>query len=141
MSLDFEYAEELIKRAERVNKHLKDGTRPQPILYDENICGKICPWAHICQPDKEIKGADFLDDEDLQEAAAVYLETKENADEYAKSKKLIHARCKGIEHAFIGTDYELTGKNINVKGSPEKVVPAKEASTRYQFNLRKLGNS
>lgn len=137
MPLDLEYGEVLLKRAERINRYLKEEKRPGPILYDENICGKVCPWRHICQPDIPAKGSAFLEDPDLIEAARICIETKEAHGEYDRNWKFLREQCKGVEHGIIGTDYEITGKEIQIKEQPPR--PAKPASTQWRSQLRKLG--
>lgn len=47
--LDYAYGEELIQRAERVNAHVKAGTLPERIPWDEEVCPD-CQFYHICLP-------------------------------------------------------------------------------------------
>lgn len=50
LELDYEYAESLVRRAERLNAHVADGTLPERIAWDADVCGG-CPYLHICLPD------------------------------------------------------------------------------------------
>jgi hypothetical protein len=45
-----DYAESIVKKAEAINKHVKDGTEPDGI-NDWMIC-RECDFQHICHPDK-----------------------------------------------------------------------------------------
>jgi CRISPR/Cas system-associated exonuclease Cas4 (RecB family) len=45
-----DYAESIVKKAESVNKHVKDGTEPEGI-NDWMIC-RECDFQHICHPSK-----------------------------------------------------------------------------------------
>ncbi len=50
--LDYEYAENLIQRAERINQHVEQETLPDRIEWSEDVCGR-CPFSHICCPDTQ----------------------------------------------------------------------------------------
>jgi hypothetical protein len=51
LELDYEYAEGLLQRAERINKHVADGTYPERIAWDAEVCGR-CDFLHLCHPDR-----------------------------------------------------------------------------------------
>jgi len=55
--LDYEYAESLLKKAERINAHCKKNTLPEHI-QDMNVCQR-CEFRHICLPD--MGGVEFTD--------------------------------------------------------------------------------
>lgn len=55
--LDWEYAESLLKKAERINQHVKDGTLPETIK-DASVCER-CDFLHLCMPD--MGGVEFTD--------------------------------------------------------------------------------
>ena len=61
VDLDYEFAESLVKKAEAINKHVADGTLPEPMEYSENICGD-CAFQHICLPDRIGKEVEVTDD-------------------------------------------------------------------------------
>lgn len=46
--LDYSYAEALIKKADRIEGHVKNGTRPD-FVEDKSLC-LDCPLAHVCKP-------------------------------------------------------------------------------------------
>jgi len=51
MDLDYEFAESLVQKAEVINNHVAGGTLPEPIEYQDDICGE-CAFAHICLPER-----------------------------------------------------------------------------------------
>lgn len=69
VALDFEYAEELLLRAERINEHVANGTLPERIPFNEESCSeRFCPFLHLCLPDH--LGKDpiaFVDDDTAHE--------------------------------------------------------------------------
>ena len=80
LKLDFAYAETLIQKAERINAHIKAGTLPDRIPYDDNISGN-CPFAHICLPDHKHE-ATLLDDPELESKLDRRGELKSLKDEF-----------------------------------------------------------
>jgi CRISPR/Cas system-associated exonuclease Cas4 (RecB family) len=108
MSLDYEFAESLIKKAETINKHIADGTLPEPIDYDENICGD-CAFRHICLPDRIGKEIEQINDEELVELLTRYEALKESAKEYKQIDDRIGEIVKGKEKILAG-DYYIEGK-------------------------------
>jgi len=50
MGLDYEYAESMLQRADRINEHVAKGTLPERIPWDENVCAE-CPFVAICCPE------------------------------------------------------------------------------------------
>ena len=52
VKLDWNLADSMVKKLQRINKHLKKGTLPDRMPYDPDVCGKgKCPFAHICVPE------------------------------------------------------------------------------------------
>lgn len=50
VELDYEYAESLLRRAERINAHVRAGTLPERIPFDEEVCPR-CPFYALCLPE------------------------------------------------------------------------------------------
>lgn len=48
--LDYDLGEFLLQRAERINAHVRAGTLPDRIPFDDEVCGR-CPFYHVCLPD------------------------------------------------------------------------------------------
>lgn len=127
LKLDFDYAESLIKKAERINAHIQAGTLPDRILYDDNISG-TCPFAHLCLPDVDHK-ANLIDDPELEIKLDRRWELKEAKDEYEELDKVIKNDLKGKSEVVVGK-WQIKGKWV------EKNIPAKVASVIKYWDCR-----
>ncbi len=112
LTLDYELGEQLLKKAESVNKHVKEGTLPDPIEYDEMMCGD-CAYRHICLPDmigKEVE----IDNTELSSLLDRLEALKESKKEYdgidAQVKKLVEGRDK-----ILAGSWFITGKWVDKK--------------------------
>ena len=107
MSLDYNYAEELLKRAERANENAEKGIIPKPQYKD--ICS-TCDFAlTYCFPDKDFgEGFDIISDEELIEKLQRREELKTAAEEYQAIDKEIKAMFRG-KNAVIG-DFLIESK-------------------------------
>src|SRR5262245_8005025 len=78
VKLDYDYAESLLRRAERINAHVEAGTLPERIPFDEEVCPR-CPFFALCLPDCQGKEPiAFLEDETVErllEERATYEES------------------------------------------------------------------
>lgn len=127
MKLDFEYAESIIQKAERINAHVRDQTLPDRIPYDDNISG-VCPFSHICLPDVEHK-ASLIDDPELEIKLDRRGELKALKDEFEEIEK-------EIKHALKEKSEVICGKWL-IKGRwIERNVPAKEAHVLKYWETR-----
>ena len=127
MPLIYENVEPLVQRSERVMKYVQEETRPSPIEYDDDWCGKLCPYFHICQPDRHYEGAEFVTDEEVEDAATTYFKLKEMAKDYDEAWAFLKSRLGGYENGgFIGDgDYEFAIKETHFKAQPSKTIMAK----------------
>jgi len=135
---DEELIDEIKARAVRVNKYVQTGTYPEPITYNADICGKVCPFRNICFADKVFDPAAILDDPDVLEAAKIAHATKEARDAYKKNWDFLKTKLRGIEHGFLGTDFEFVNKPVEIAPQPERITPAKAGYTQWRLNLRAL---
>lgn len=86
IELDYEVAEAMVQRAERINAHVAVGTYPERIAWDADTCGR-CPFLHICQPDRVNKDPiQFVEDEE----AAKTLDQRGEAQEASRAYKIAH---------------------------------------------------
>jgi len=112
--LDYTFGEELIQKAEAVNKHVAKGTLPAPI-NDIDICSK-CDFLSICLPEiKNDKDLEVIVDEELEETLKRAEEIKEIASEYEKLCKLWKKKMEGKEKLIVG-DFLIVGKQVERKG-------------------------
>jgi len=113
MDLDYEFAESLVKKAEAINKHVAEGTLPEPMEYKEDICQE-CPFAHVCMPDRIGKEIEVTQDGELLELITRYMELKPGAKEYDEVNERITKLVQGREKILVG-DYFIEGKWIERK--------------------------
>lgn len=95
-----QYAEEIIRKLERVNEMVRAGKEPEPIRCEE--C-KGCPFEKTaCFPGADYgDGYDFMEEPALLEKLDRWKELKEAADEYSALDKEIKDMLKG-KNAIIG---------------------------------------
>lgn len=110
--LDYELGETLLKRAEEINKHVKEGTLPDPIEYNELLCGD-CPYHHICLPEhigKEVE----IDTTDLAVLLDRMEEIRPMTKEYEEIDNQVKEMVKGREKILAG-NWFITGKWVEKK--------------------------
>ena len=89
MAIDYDYAEQILKRAERVYAALDHDTPPERTV-DLDLCSK-CPFAHICLPDLTLgEGVQLIDDMEM----AAMLERRAQCEPLAKEYQKIDADIK-----------------------------------------------
>jgi len=113
VELDYDLAEEMIQKAEKVNKHVDDGTLPERIEYDEEICGS-CPFLHICSPDIFSTQIEIVDDDELKEKIDRWWELKPVAEEFRKLDQELNQAFK--DKKLIIGNYVIDGKWVERKG-------------------------
>jgi len=108
MELDYQAAEDLLKKAERINAFVANKETPPPIPWDEDICGR-CAYAHICLPEAKREAIDLTNDPELE----VKLQRRAALDplrkEYAELDEEIKDLVKEKPRVLCG-DFLLTGK-------------------------------
>lgn len=113
MKLDYDFAESLVQKAEAINKHVADGTLPDPMPYNEDIC-RGCGFEHICLPERIGKEVDISDSTELLELVTRYVTLKPGAKEYDQVNERINKLVEGNGKILIG-DYFIEGKWIERK--------------------------
>jgi CRISPR/Cas system-associated exonuclease Cas4 (RecB family) len=108
LDLDYDFGESLIKKAEAINKHVAEGTLPDPVEYKEDVCGE-CTFTHICLPDRIGKEVEVSGDVELLELVTRYETLKTGAKEFDEVDKRISEIVKGREKILVG-DYFIEGK-------------------------------
>lgn len=130
--LDWDYADSLVKKLERVNAHLAAGTLP-PQIDDAEQCVK-CDFFDVCLPEIRRNSVIIADDPEVITKLDRWNELKPAYLEYNRLNKEL--RFEGVENAIIG-DYLVTGKwnhkeGYHVEARDEwrkkitKLVPAPE---------------
>lgn len=98
--LDYEFGESLLRKAEDINGHVKDGTLPDQIS-EEGICSD-CAYQHICRPMQIGKEIEMVDSTELVELIERSQELKPVAAEYAEIDKRINQIVNGKDKLLVG---------------------------------------
>ena len=88
VDLDYQLGEELLKKAEAINRHVKEGTLPSHMPYDEDICIE-CGFRQICLPDVKRSALEFINNKEIEEKLDRYFELKPFKKEYDELDKHI----------------------------------------------------
>ena len=121
---DFGRAERLLRRAERIESHIKAGTLPDPINRPA-IC-QSCEFLTICCP--ILQGdpdalPERLDDEELRLMLATYTETQEARDAHERIGKELKGRLVPGKRLVVGgwlVDWKPHGKGWRMVVGGEK---------------------
>ena len=120
LTLDYEYAEQLIQKIERIN-HYVDNNEVPPVTVDATVC-KTCPFLQVCMPDIKNTSIIFDDDSDLvklinrrNELQKQLEQTKAIEKELRSVEELIKKAVTGKEKIIAG-DYLITGKYVKRAG-------------------------
>lgn len=117
MDLDLEFAEALIQRCERINAHVAANTIPEPIPWNEDVCGR-CAYAHICLPEAKREALDLTNDPELEKKLLRRAALDPLRKEYADLDDDIKEQVKERPKVLCG-DFLITGKWIEPKGKPK----------------------
>lgn len=128
MPFDYEYAESLLQKAERIYKALDENTPPES-CDDVNVC-ENCPLQHICGDVKRVP-ADVEIDDELETLINKKQELAAAKREYEEVDKQIKARVGEREKIITGS-YLITRNKIERK---EYTVAAR---TEYRLQIKKL---
>jgi len=113
VKLDINYMDSILKKTERVEKHVAEKTLPDPV-ENTSVC-ENCPFNHICLPYIERAELEFIDDGELLELLETRENLKEAASEYNEVDRLIKAKVQGHEKISVG-DFLIIGKPVHKKG-------------------------
>jgi len=141
MTLDYDFAESLVQKAEAVNRHVAEGTLPPPMEYSEDICSD-CGYVHICMPDRIGKEVQVSDDGELLELVSRYDVLKPGAKEFEEVDKRINELVKGREKVLAG-DWFITGKWCERKNYdvPLEIKEQYQSVTQYwKKTIAKVNN-
>lgn len=113
VDLDYELAESLLKKAEQINRHVAEGSVPDPIEWDDDCCSE-CGYIHICLPDRSGKEIQVLDRPELEIMLARLEEIKPLVDEYNELDRDVKEAIKGQDNLLLG-NWLVKGKWIEKK--------------------------
>jgi len=127
VSLDYNYAEALIQKADRIESHVKNGTRPD-FVQDQSLC-LDCPLAHVCMPPLDYGDElEIVTDAEIIEMLERRMVLRPAKKEYDDLDKVVKAALGERKNALVG-NYRATTKSYTRKG-----YTVKEAKvTRWEF--------
>jgi CRISPR/Cas system-associated exonuclease Cas4 (RecB family) len=133
VDLDYEYAETICQKLERVNKHVKDGTLPPPI-NDPEFCDNCNDFLHICLPEIKRQPMVFLDDDDMLQKLNRMAELEAAVQEHKALDHDVREMLKKakMERICIG-DFVITGGLVTREGYTVK------PGTYWRSNIARLG--
>jgi hypothetical protein len=102
--LDYGFVESLLQRVERLQPMVEQGVDPDPIPYDDAVCGR-CGFKGQCWPPRDFgPGLAVLEDEALLEDLETRERLKAAKEDYDELDKAIKARLKrdGVRSAIAG---------------------------------------
>ena len=120
--LDYGECENILSRIEKNWQYVQNKNYPEKIDYSESVCGR-CGFAHICLPDVENKGAQFIDNIELEEKLNRREELKELKSEYEIIDEEIKETFKNISEAFIGKNWRIIGNERKTNRINTKLLP------------------
>jgi len=120
INLDYDFAIELLKKAELINQYIKEGQIPDR-LNEESVC-KDCDFAHICLPDRDFSKSLIFDMTEIKAMLDKRSELIQKKDELEEIDEQLKKTFEGKEDVIIGNEYRITGRWIETK---EYKVPAK----------------
>lgn len=128
--LDYDLGERLLKRAEEINRHVDSGTLPNPIEYNESLCGD-CAYAHICLPEhigKEVE----IDTGELATMLDRLEELKPIVKEYEEIDDQVKKAVEGREKILAG-NWLILGKYMERKtyDIPQEIKAQYEKITKF----------
>jgi CRISPR/Cas system-associated exonuclease Cas4 (RecB family) len=104
LELDYEYGEELLRRAEQINEHVDSSTVPERIPYDDSVCPR-CAYYHICLPEQvDHDPIQFISNDEVLQL----LETRDGARDqhldYDRADKRVKswAKAQGVSRLCVG---------------------------------------
>lgn len=112
LKLDYGRGETLLKKAEMINKHVAEGTIPNAMQYDDNVCNR-CGFVHICCPEVNTDELELMTDPDFESKLDRHQELKNIVKEYNKLDREVKKSLK--EKKILIGNWMVTGEWIEKK--------------------------
>lgn len=117
LSIDFGYCEELLQKAERINKHVSGSTLPDRCKYDPEVCDP-CDFAHICLPPVENREEYLIAQVPEIEAKIIIREgLRVHSKKFDELDEEIKTWCKSLTKDFIVVGEWILKKKTSKSGS------------------------
>jgi hypothetical protein len=115
VELDYDFAESLLQKCERINNHVANETLPDTI-DDIDICERCDHFGRNCDPSLNFgEGATFIEDDEFILLLERREELKPLVKEYKELDEIRKKKLQGVAQAIAGP-FLITGKE-NKKGS------------------------
>lgn len=121
VTLDYGECEYILSRLERLWELKKKGIYPEA-NYRPDLCDN-CPFSSLCMGDAIHKPAEMINNELLEEKLNRRLELEPLVKEYKDIDEEVKSVFKQIPHAFVGTSFEITGREQSRKAVDAKAMP------------------
>lgn len=132
--LDFARTEQILNQLERSWPHVKNKTYPAPMEYRAEICDR-CPFDFLCPQMTCNKGAQFINNEEIENNVARLMELAPLVKEHKAIDTLIKdpLRKNQVTEVIIGSKYQIKGqKQIRTDYDVELLDPATKDKIRTQ---------
>jgi len=130
VDMDWEYYESILKKLERINKHIQDETLPEQV-NDPDLCTS-CAFEHICLPSISMpNNMEIIDDEELESSLERLDELKPVKKEYDSLNRWVKKQIEGVQTGVVG-DFMIGGKWI------ERGEYTVKASKYWKPTIRRL---
>jgi CRISPR/Cas system-associated exonuclease Cas4 (RecB family) len=131
-ALEYDYAEALLKKAERIQTAVASKTAP-PRVEDTRECER-CAFAHVCNPDIQFGDApEVIEDPEIEAALRRRAELEVAAREFLQVDDEVKKKLANRAHALCG-DFVITGKTVQRKSYTV------EAGSYWQSSIKRFSN-
>ena len=116
VDLDYDYAESLLRRAERINAHVAAGTLPERIPFDEGVCPR-CPFYACCLPEQVGKEPiAFLEESTVEHLLEERVANEESARSFENADDRVKAWAKARDEERLAIGRWLVVKRKLARG-------------------------
>jgi len=131
VDLDLDYMESILQKTERIERHIKEETVPDPI-GDYSVC-EHCAFLHLCTPELKRTALEMIEDEDLEAKIDRWNDLKPFHKEYRELDRDIKKKLEGHERLSVG-NYLIQGKLIERKAYTADI----KASSYWKHKIVKV---
>ena len=121
MAIDWDLADEIVTKIEKVNAEVKKGVNELERIDDRDECSR-CPFNHICLADIDFGDGLEIDDSKKEQIEGL-LEVKESNKEaysaYQSANNQLKPLLKEVDNTIIG-QYMITGKWVEIEDRAQK---------------------
>lgn len=136
VSLDYDYAEKLLKKAEAINAAIQSGNPPEYLKGNVTECRRCPFFGKVCNPPLDFGETQIIEDDKLAKDLSRREELSAAKSEYDKLDKEAKERLRDIPAAICG-EFQITGKAGQMKQA------AREASviTVWRTKIERINNN